>query len=82
MPRKWLYIREIAAELEESEDKVLRWIQSGELVAYNFATKRTSARGRWKTTREHLDAFILSRKTSAPVPRRRRGALPPVESFV
>lgn len=76
MSRQWLYIADVAQLLDETEDKVLRWMQSGELIAYNFAASAKSSRKRWKTTQDHVDAFIASRQTSAS-PQRASARRPP-----
>jgi excisionase family DNA binding protein len=55
-------------------DKVLGWIRTGELKAFNVAT-RSSGRPRWRIEQEALDEFLQRRQSPAPVvpqPRRRR----------
>lgn len=54
--------------------KVLWWIETGELQAVNFATKR-SGRKRWKLSQESIAAFEQARtnhgKSATPAKRRR-----------
>jgi len=57
--------REVAEIFRVSEEKVLRWIASGELVAFNVAAS-TSGRPRWRITQEALDDFIRTRSATPP----------------
>lgn len=55
---------DVAKRLGVAVGKVLTWINSGELVAINLATKRSN-RPRWAIQRDDLDAFLRSRRSVA-----------------
>ena len=57
---------DVARIFRVSEDKVRRWLATGELVGTNTATT-LSGRPRWVITPEAIDAF-KQRRTSAPTP--------------
>lgn len=67
---------QVAKELGVEPPKVLGWIASGELAAFNVAN-RTSKRPRWRISDEALSNFIAARSASPPrvaAPARRRQA--------
>jgi hypothetical protein len=67
-----------------AQRKVISWIESGELVAYNIATHRDK-RPVYRIERKDFDRFWSSRATVPPTPtppRRNRGTRAPVREFV
>lgn len=72
--RLYLTVGEAAELLAIADEKVLRWLASGELRGVNVA-QRNGARHRWRIARSDLDSFLAMRSTSPPPPkvtRRRR----------
>jgi excisionase family DNA binding protein len=64
---------EAAAELGVKADRIVGWINSGELRAANLATNPQGKRPRWKILRSDLQQFLLMRTTIAtPKPERQR----------
>jgi excisionase family DNA binding protein len=71
LPR-WLTPPEIARSRGVSDEKVLRWITSGELKAVNLAD-HGSRRPRYRISPEALEAFDRGRQViPPPKPTRRR----------
>ena len=64
-------VRETAAFLRVSKDKVLTWIRAGKLKAINTIDSAL-AKPRYVVLPQHLDEFVRSRTTSAPVKREPR----------
>ena len=63
---------EAAKELRVSPDKVLTWIHSGELRAFDVSAAR-GQRPRWRIARADLDDFLARRAATPPQkPQRRR----------
>lgn len=60
----WFTPPEIAIERRVNPGKVLRWIASGQLEAFNFATD-TLGRPRWRISEAALEAFDRSRSNRA-----------------
>jgi len=52
---------QIAKQLHVNTDKVYTWIRSGELVAFNVATRPDSRRARYRVSEESLQAFLRAR---------------------
>jgi excisionase family DNA binding protein len=73
--RSKLTVPQVAANFGISEDKVRAWIASGELRAFNAATK-PGGRPRWLIDRADLLVFEQRRASghTAPTPKRRRTA--------
>ena len=72
---------DIARELKIKPSKVLAWIASGELVAFNVATK-LGGRPRWRVPRPALDTFLAGRQCRRqPAGRTRRRRQPAVIEF-
>lgn len=65
--KKYLTPPELARELGVGTNKVLFWIESGELRAINVATSRKN-RPRWAIEPEEIERFKASR-SSAPQPK-------------
>ncbi len=63
---KYLSPPEVASILEVTHHKVIAWINSGELEAYDFSENRAS-RPRWRISQANIDAF-LERRASSPTP--------------
>ena len=60
-------------------EQVRAWIASGELRAWNSATRADGTRPRWKIDRESIEIFKARRAAQVavrPVRRRRRGQRP------
>jgi excisionase family DNA binding protein len=68
---KGLTVGELARRYRVSEEKVRRWIKSGELTALNVADAR-SRKPRYVVTREALDRFERGRAAAQPKPTPRR----------
>ena len=58
----------IAAEYGWNPAKVIAWIESGELKAFDSATKRHGIKTRYMVYLDDLEAFIESRRPTPPVP--------------
>ncbi|MGD0899210.1 MAG: helix-turn-helix domain-containing protein [Thermoguttaceae bacterium] len=65
----------IAKHLGIKADKVLTWIRSGELRAFNVATKQ-GGRPLWRIKPVDLETFIAKRSTTPPLPKPARSRLP------
>jgi excisionase family DNA binding protein len=52
---------QVAKQMGVNADKVLNWIRSGELEAFNAAARPDSQRPRYRVTDEALQAFIKRR---------------------
>jgi len=61
----------IAKMLGVKPDKVLVWIRSGELIAFDISERRGN-RPRWRILDEHLQEFLRSRQNVKPAPPQRR----------
>jgi hypothetical protein len=85
LPDDWEFasIRQLCAKLTIAHPKVLSWIDSGELVACNIAT-RASTRPVYRIRRPDFDKFMSERSTApaAPVTAPRRRAKSACKSFV
>ena len=72
----WLTPPQVAAELMVSPIKIIGWIESGELRAFNACSGHT--RARWRVSRADLNAFVDGRsnadhrKEAAPRTKRRK----------
>lgn len=66
---------EIAKLLRVRGDKVLAWIRSGQLVAFNVAEK-VNGRPKYRVARGELEAFIQRRAVVPPPPPARIGRPP------
>jgi Helix-turn-helix domain len=74
---KWPTPPAIAKRLGIKPDKVLGWIDDGELKAFNVA-KNGNGQPRWRVPPDELELFLLTRQNQAPTPRApRRRASPP-----
>lgn len=86
MPEQVAYLApsEVAARFGVKAEKVLLWIQAGELQAVNAATRRNGQRPRWRISPQALADFEQARASRpAPAPRvRRRRADRDVIQFV
>jgi hypothetical protein len=73
MMTTWRKPAQLAKEWAVGVRKVHDFIDSGELVAVNFATS-TSTRPRWLISQEAIDAFIAARQSrpATPAPARAR----------
>ena len=71
MPKSWVSPPALAEELGIAVEKVIRWIEHGELNAVNVATT-TTGRPRWRISEEDVGAFLLSRKNQPVVKVQRR----------
>ena len=67
--------REIAERYAVAPEKVLLWIDVGELAAVNVASPGSS-RPRWRVTAEALEAFERRRAAVPPAPRPKRRQRP------
>lgn len=66
-----LTVPEVAKHLRVSPDKVLGWIRSGALRAYNV-TAQENGRPKYRVSREDLESFLLQHSAiSRPAPRGR-----------
>ena len=65
---------QIAELLVVDHGKVLDWIASGELPAYNVARHRNGPKARWRISKTDLDDFLVRRRTqgSAAIAKIRR----------
>ena len=70
--KQFLTPPEYARRLGICEDKVLHWIQSGELQAINAAKKANGKRPRWRISLQEIKRFEAARTTAPPPPKRRR----------
>ena len=71
-PSRWKSLPQLAEQLGVDPCKISSWIQSGELLAFNIAT-RVGGRPRWRIAPEDLAEFLQRRRASAPrLPRQRR----------
>lgn len=64
----------IASQLGIHPDKVVKWITSGELRAFNVATSQKSKKPRWRIDPADLATFLASRQAlprQAASPRQR-----------
>lgn len=68
MTRETLRVPEIAAELRIARGKVLRWIEHGELRAFNVCASSSRLRPRWVVYRTDLDEFLRTKMNHAPDP--------------
>lgn len=70
---------QFARRLGVSEDKVLQWIHSGELRAFNAAVDADGDRPRWRISLEEIERFMEARANKPPQPKppkkRRRRAV-------
>jgi hypothetical protein len=64
-------VPELAEREHIGQSKLRAWIESGELLAVNLATRRGS-RPRWHVSRESWDAFKLARSNAGLARARRR----------
>ena len=71
---------EIAKRLGIKADKVLTWIRSGELRAFNVATKQ-SGRPLWRIRLADLESWIATRTNRKPQPRFKPRRLPPIKLY-
>jgi excisionase family DNA binding protein len=74
--RSWLTPPELASELGVSPDKILYWINSGELRAVNV-TKARSGRPRYRIDRPAIEEFKKLRANPSPAPKIRRKKFQP-----
>lgn len=82
-PRRGQSVRELAAHLRVSPNKVLRWIKNGSLKAVNTSQTRCG-RPRYVILPHHLDEFVAANLAAAadkPAPRRRRLPVGAVDYF-
>jgi excisionase family DNA binding protein len=70
---------QFAKRLGVSEEKILTWIHSGELIAVNAAVDADGDRPRWRIALEEITRFLNARANKPPEPkppkRRRRRAV-------
>jgi hypothetical protein len=80
-PSRGLTVADVARYLRVSEDKVRRWLATGELVAVNTSSS-LAARPRWVVSRASLAEFER-RRSSVPTPKpsRRRIQHVPVDYY-
>jgi excisionase family DNA binding protein len=71
---------QIAKQLGIKAEKVLTWIRSGELRAFNVATKQ-GGRPLWRVKPVDLETFIAKRSTAPPPPKPKRVRLQPVKAY-
>jgi hypothetical protein len=70
--RQYFRPPELARRWGVSDDKVIRFIKSGELEAIDLSTERNK-RPRYAVSREAVESFELRRQVSpAPKPQRRK----------
>ena len=72
--RRFLSVPELAEMLAVKDTKILHWISTGELQAFNAGTSR-NGRPRWRISVEAFEAFQAARAsvpTSPPTQRRQR----------
>jgi hypothetical protein len=74
-PASWYSANQIAKSRGVTPNKVLGWINSGELKAINCATKM-GGMPRWKVSEESLAAFDRLRESGPPTPKQRVKKLP------
>ncbi len=78
-------VPELAALLKVARMKVLRWIQAGDLKAFNAAT-RAVGRPQWRVTADALEDFQIKRgnapAVSPAIKRPRRQGRPEMKRFV
>lgn len=70
--RSYVTPPQLAEEMGVSEDKVLGWIASGELKAFNAAQSSKGKRPRWRITREEIAKFQQDRMAQPPIPKPKR----------
>lgn len=70
-------LNETAAILGVSRDKVACWVRSGELAAFDAATK-LGGRSHYRVTKDAIEQFKLKRAVvpDTPLSRRRRSVCP------
>ena len=68
--------KEIAEKWGISVRKVIGWINSGQLAAFDVSTRR--GKPRWRITESAIAAFITARQGPVGVPIVRRRRLPPL----
>lgn len=75
--------KEVSTHLRVRVQAVLKWISTGELLAYNVGTRRDGGRPRWRIPQPALEAFERSRSTQpkAPAPPKRRKATTNPKTF-
>ncbi|MHB8951802.1 MAG: helix-turn-helix domain-containing protein [Pirellulaceae bacterium] len=71
----------IAALYTVKPAKVLKWIETGELVAINLA-ESPNGRPRWRVSPEALADFERRRSSRPPIPRAKKRRLPEVPKYV
>jgi len=71
LPKGWTTIPPLAKQLEVGVDKIHDLIESGDLVAVNFAGP-DAHRPRWKIFQADLDAFLDGRASRRPAPKSSR----------
>lgn len=71
MADRYLTPPALARQYGVNSDKVLAWIESGELSAVNVAS-RVGGRPRWRISAEAIAEFEARRAAKPPVKRRKR----------
>jgi len=76
---------EVAARLGVKHAKVLGWIKSGELEAFDVSIRAGVGLPRWRVTQDALDRFLARRANTTPKPQpkaRRRNVAPDAVRYV
>ncbi|MBN2291804.1 MAG: helix-turn-helix domain-containing protein [Pirellulales bacterium] len=74
--------KELAERYEVATDKVIAWIRSGELSAFDVGSKPGSQRPRYRISENAIESFEIARSIQPPTPRtRRRRRDPNVKEF-
>jgi Helix-turn-helix domain len=81
VPAAHLIPSDIAKQFRVKRAKVLAWIASGQLSAFDVSDK-PGGRPRWRVRQEDLDAFLAGRSNRATVQTKpRRRSAPLIEFF-
>jgi len=71
---------EIAKRLRIRPDKVLGWIKSGELAAFDVS-ETVGGRPRWRISQQDLDDFLRRRRATPPPKATRKPRRKPAKSY-
>ena len=77
---EWSTPPQAADVLQVDPDTVRGWIESGELVASNLAS-RSATRPRWRISREALEEFLAGREPRPPAKKKRRSNARVIQFF-
>jgi excisionase family DNA binding protein len=67
-----LTVADVARRYRVGEHTILRWINSGQLLAVNVGRSPGARKPRWRISEQALADFEAARRTTAPPPPRTR----------